>query len=302
MLVAAIDMGSNSTRLLIADCTSEKIKEVYRDKITTRLGSGITEQKKLTREAQKRQLEAVKKIQNKIKEFSVAVVKIVGTSALRDLKNSEILTKQIKQILGYLPEIVSGKKEAYLIHKGVVSRMEEPDSLIIDIGGGSSEFIWCQDGNLKFESLNIGAVRMTNKFIKNPSEKLIKKENKELKHFIENKFEDVLPSEIDRKKLIGVGGTITTLGAIKCQVKKYDREKIHNTTISLSWINELLEKLAGLTLEERKEVVGLEPERADIIITGVVILVLIMSRYNFEELIVCEYDILYGIISQYLSS
>ncbi len=298
MSKAVIEMGTNTTRLLIAELQDQKIKELKKDLITTRLGEGVDRNKTLNENAIKRGLKALKTLQWEIDQYEVSSVKLVGTSALRDVNNADKFQKLVEKKIGYELEIISGHKEAELILKGVTYGYDFSDYLIIDIGGGSTEFIWKseEDNKIKMDSLNIGAVRLTERFIDNPHQEWGRSDIKNIAEYVEQELEkelDILPGV---QNLIGVGGTITTLAAILLKLEQYDQQAIHDYILNYPDINKVLDRLRKLDLEKRKKVKGLNPDRADIIIAGIVILNEIMKTLRTLKLRVSDYDILHGLI------
>ena len=294
MRAAAIDIGTNSCRLLIGERKSENNFDVLTRKLEiTRLGEGVDQNKRLKEAAVERVFKALKKYRAIIDDYQVEITRVIGTSALRDVDNSELLGDRVSE-LGFKLEIISGKKEAELNYLGAASNLDD-DFLLIAIGGGSTEFIWPEAEEIKFESLNLGCVRMTEKFICKPEQKTNAAEINEIHNYVEA----LLRSKLNFDKsfqLKGVGGTITTLAAVKLGMEDYDSSRVENLKISLSELNQIIDKLSSLTLEKRKEIKGLQPKRADIIISGLIILKDILEYINSSELYVSDQDLLYGLL------
>jgi len=239
----------------------------------------------------------LKKYKAIIDEFQVDRVRIVGTSALRDVENSYLLTEKIKD-LGLKLEIISGEKEAKLNYLGAVSNLED-NFLLVDIGGGSTEFIWSNSSEINFKSLDVGCVRMTEKFISDPNKKVSSTEINEIKSHVDNLLSKEL--ELDKDfKVKGVGGTITTVAAVKLALEVYDSSKIENLKLKYSELKKIRDRLKDLKLKERKKVKGLQPKRADIIVSGLIILMTIMKHINSQELYVSDHDLLYGLLKEEL--
>ena len=229
MKAAVIDIGTNSCRLLIAEKESAQSLKVLERKLEiTRLGEGVDEKKELKREAVERVIAALKKYKEIIDQHHIKRVRVVGTSALRDVKNSKLLAEEMKK-LGLNLEIISGQKEAELNYRGAVSDLEN-NFLLIDIGGGSTEFVWPESGELNFKSLDIGCVRMTERYISNPEAEI---KNSHLHQMKDNIFQCLNNNLVLNKnyKIKGVGGTITTLAAIKLKMEVYDSKKIENLKV-----------------------------------------------------------------------
>lgn len=298
MIIAAIDVGTNSTRLLIVDYKKGKYNILKRKLITTRLGEGVDQNHILTNEAIKRGLDALKHFDELIKEFKVVETRAVGTSALRDVRNSQEFLDKVENNFSFNLEVISGKKEAKYIYQGLKSDFEEKDFLTIDIGGGSTEFIWQKNNNIIEESLNIGAVRLTERYISNPKSSLSNSEYSNIKEEIVNVINNSTIDKIKTSKIVGVGGTITTLGAMDLELIKYQSEKIHLYSLKKANVNKILDKLVNSKLKERKKIKGLNPERADIITAGAIILKIIMDKFDFSKITISERDILFGLINE----
>ena len=298
MRAAAVDIGTNSCRLLIAEKkTDESFNILSRKLEITRLGEGVDQNKILKKRAVNRVFKVLKKYKAIIDEFQVDRVRIVGTSALRDVENSYLLTEKIKD-LGLKLEIISGEKEAELNYLGAVSNLED-NFLLVDIGGGSTEFIWSNSSEINFKSLDVGCVRMTEKFIADPNEKISLAEINEIQSYVDNSLSKEL--ELDKKfKVKGVGGTITTLAAVKLALEVYDSSKIEDLKLKYSELEKIRDRLKDLKLKERKKVKGLQPKRADIIVSGLIILMTIMKYINSQELYVSDHDLLYGLLKEEL--
>lgn len=298
MKAAAIDIGTNSCRLLIGEKSSNQSFDILARKLEiTRLGEGVDQSRKLKEAAVERVFKTLKKYRTIIDEYQVEKTRVVGTSALRDVDNSNILVNKLSQ-LGFELEIISGKKEAELNYLGAVSNLES-NFLLIDIGGGSTEFIWPENKEINFKSLDLGCVRMTEKFISEPEKEI----NCAVVEKIDNYVKKILDKKLNMKKkfkIKGVGGTITTLGAIKLGMEVYDSGKIENLEIRFTELNKIISKLKKFDLKARKKVRGLQPKRADIIVAGLIILRSILGYTNSNEIYVSDQDLLYGLLKEEL--
>lgn len=298
MRAAAIDIGTNSCRLLIAENKSNKSFDILNRKLEiTRLGEGVDQNRLLKEKAVSRVFKTLKKYRKIIDKLKVDKVRVIGTSALRDVKNSYLLTDKISKLDLEL-EIISGEKEAELNYLGAASNLDE-NFLLIDIGGGSTEFIWPTTSDINFKSLDIGCVRMTEKFISNPKDKISLLTLKNIQNYVE----DLLKKELilnKKFKVKGVGGTITTAAAVKLALEKYDSNKIENLKLRYSELENIITKLADLELQAREKIKGLQPKRADIIVAGLVILKTILDYINSKELYVSDHDLLYGLLKEEL--
>lgn len=296
MKLGAIDVGTNSCRMLIVDYYQGRYQVLKQGLITTRLGEGVARTGLLKEKAIERALKAIKNFLWEMRKAGVEKVTLVGTSALRDVKNAGELTARLEQETGNKLKIISGREEARLIYTGVSIDLTGDDFLIIDIGGGSTEFIWQEAKQVVFKSLNIGAVRMTEGYISDPVKPVDNAELKVLKEAVNDKLTQLKNNHSFRA--IGLGGTITTLAAIDLEMQEYESVKIHRYKLTRDKVKEILARLSKLYLDERKEIPGLQPERADIIIAGTMILQTIMEKFQLAEITISEHGILYGIIRE----
>jgi exopolyphosphatase/guanosine-5'-triphosphate,3'-diphosphate pyrophosphatase len=205
-----------------------------------------------------------------------------------------------KQETGICVDIISGEEESNLGFRGVLQGLENSDNiLVIDIGGGSTEFIIGDREGIKFaKSENVGALRMTEKFLK--SDPINEDEFEKMSIFIENEISETLNyiKEKGIKNLVGIGGTITSLCAMNQELEVYSMEKIHNSKVCKKDVELILQSLKNMTLSDKKYLKGLQPKRADIITAGVKILDIIMEKLEIENIIVSEYDNLEGLMCQ----
>lgn len=298
MKAAAVDIGTNSCRLLIGEKNSDQSFNILARKLEiTRLGEGVDQSGKLKEAAVERVFKALKKYKAIIDEYQINKTRVIGTSALRDVDNSEILSDKLNQ-LGFELEIISGKKEAELNYLGAASNLDD-DFLLIDIGGGSTEFIWSDAAEIKFKSIDLGCVRMTEKFIFDSDKEIKPAEANKIRKHVEKLLTANLNFE-KNLKVKGVGGTITTLAVLKLGMEEYDSSRIENLKIKKSELEKIIDDLSSLSLEKRKEVRGLQPKRADIIIAGLIILKNILDYINSSDLYVSDHDLLYGLLKKEL--
>ena len=298
MKAAAVDIGTNSCRLLIGEKKSAQSFDILLRKLEiTRLGEGVDKSRKLKQQAVDRVFEALKKFRTIIDQYQINKIRVIGTSALRDVDNSDILSEKLGE-LGFKLEIISGEKEAELNYLGAASDLDT-DFLLIDIGGGSTEFIWPEAEGIKFKSLDIGCVRMTEKFISKPEKRIDPAEAAEIEKYVNN----LLSSELNFEKKLrvkGVGGTITTSAAVKLGMEEYDSKKIENLKLKKTELIKMISDLSSLKLEKREKIKGLQPKRADIIIAGLIILRSILDFIDSPELDVSDHDLLYGLLKESL--
>ena len=300
MKIGNIDIGTNSMRLLIAEYKDGKIINRKKYVNTTRIGQGVDSQGYITDEAIERNINALIEFSKICKEEECKEIYCMGTSALRDSKNKELFIKLAKEKANINVDIISGEKESNLGFMGVLQGVENPeDILVIDIGGGSTEFIIGNKNGIRFaKSENVGALRMTEKFLK--QDPINETEFKNMSDFIYEEIKDTL-KYIEKdgvQKIVGIGGTITSLSAINQKMESYSMDKIHNSKVTLGEIELILQNLKKMTLNDKKNLKGLQPKRADIITAGVEILYTIMKNIEINEIIVSEYDNLEGLMCQ----
>ena len=308
MRLAAIDIGTNSTRLLISDFSDSGSKILERTMETTRIGRNIGSTGKISRSSADDTLKTLIRFKDLMKKHDVLKYRAVGTSAVREAKNSHWLTSYIYENSGIMIDTITGDEEAYLSFNGASKGLSLPPEdqfrkiLVLDIGGGSTEFILGDPGSKTgphidiVKSLNIGSVVLTEKFIKGTLPEIDELERLEL--YIRSSIREVVENITREKdiKVVGVAGTITTLAAIDLKLDEYDWQKIHRHELSYKWVKDIYKILCGTDLDERKKVTGLAPGRADIIISGTAILLEILKMLDKKILIVSEQDILDGII------
>ena len=306
MKIGTIDIGTNSMRLLIADYTDNKIEKRTKYINTTRRGQGVDKEGYITKDAMERNLRALKEFSDKCKEEQCHKVYCMGTSALRDSKNGQEFVNKAKELTDIDVNIICGEEESSLGFMGVLEGTEgdkKEDILVIDIGGGSTEFIVGNEEGIKFcESENVGALRMTEKFI--TTDPISDEDFNAMTSFIE----ETISSTIDKlntmniSKIVGIGGTITSLSAMNQQLEVYSMEKIHNSEVTKKDLEKILQNLKMMTLNDKKTLKGLQPKRADIITAGVKILNIVMEKLEFEKIMVSEYDNLEGLMCQNLKN
>ncbi len=304
-LFSAIDVGSNTIRLLIGKIEDNRIIDVYSDRKITRLGNNVGQTGMLQDENIEISIKALREFSYLIEKYGVKYVKAVATSALREASNSDSFIKRVFNDTGIFIEVISGEKEADLTLKGILSsfsvverRTLPPSSaFIVDIGGGSTEWIFYQDTyNIDKGSIPVGVIKLAQKFIK--TDPISKSNLNELHNEIVSvldKLKNKIGQRIDNHtRFIGTAGTFTTIASIDLELDKYSREKIHLHTLPLTRLHEMSKKLLTLSLEERKKVRGLEPGRADLIIPGILFTISIMEFFKFDNLTISDHGLLEG--------
>lgn len=295
---AVIDIGTNSIRLLVGEKSNQgKIIPIYADNKITRLGDGVDQSGYLNSQAVMRTLAGIQEYRTQIISMNIEYTNIIATSAVRDAKNKEEFAEKVADIMGIPLEILSGEEEAQLSYQGVIKGLKKnlENILVIDIGGGSTEITWgIAERIINAQSLQMGAVRLTERFIERDwissesYQAMIKYIEKQLQEQLEIKQ---LISEI---QVIGVGGTVTTCAAIDQNMEVYNWKKIHGYVLNRENIQRIQNMLLSKSLKERQKVKGLQPQRADIIISGIAILLQVMEYFNCKNITISETDLLYG--------
>lgn len=292
---ASIDIGTNSCRLFIAEFNGNKyIKSYVKELRTVKLGEDVDKNKYLKDTAKERTLRALKEFVEIIHTYYLAIedVKCFATSATRDSQNREEFIKKVYDETKLKIKCISGDEEAKYNFLGVMSEEDNKKYLIVDIGGGSTEFIYGskREGILFSKSVDIGCVRLTEKFLSSYSEDKIKSAyNYSIK--LLNDELALLLAKNEIEELIGVAGTITTQITVRDKIINYDSDLIHNKFLLKS---ELEENIKNFIKTQAKDIVGLDPKRADVIIGGSLILKAILNIFNKDRLKVSENDNLLG--------
>ncbi|HHW58291.1 MAG TPA: Ppx/GppA family phosphatase [Clostridia bacterium] len=290
MKVCAIDIGTNSIRYLLCDVNDGNIQKIQKEVEITRLGEGISKTGKLNSNAVQRSIEVIERFVRKAQEEGAEFIYSFATSAIRDAKNKEVFIDHLSR-LGLDLDILDGETESFFGYIGAVKGANKENVLVLDIGGGSTELAYKGREFVK-ESFDIGAVKLTEQFIK--ADPPTPEEYDEIRlHII-----DILVNSIEKykeiKNVVGIGGTITSLAAVSQQLEVYSQEKVHGYELKKEEIKRILDKFMSVTLEERKNIPGLQPQRADIIIAGTTILLTILEMLNQKEITVSEWDNLEG--------
>jgi exopolyphosphatase/guanosine-5'-triphosphate,3'-diphosphate pyrophosphatase len=276
--VGAVDLGTNSTRLLVAEAEDGAVRELGRGLRITRLGEGVDTRRKLLPLAIARVRNVLGEYRRKLEHLGAERTLAVATSAVRDADNGEAFLGEIEWSYGFTTRLLSGDEEARLTCRGVASgRSLERGTLIVDIGGGSTEVILGDER----ASLDLGSVRLTERF---------GEDTDAAGAFVR----DLLP-DWPVEAAIGVAGTVTSLAALDLGLVDYDPERVHGHVLTAPAVDEQLRRLAALTLEKRRRVPGLDPERAPVIVAGAAILRELLRRYGLGSIEASEHDLLHGV-------
>jgi exopolyphosphatase / guanosine-5'-triphosphate,3'-diphosphate pyrophosphatase len=293
--VAAIDLGTNSTRLLVADVDDARISDLARETRITRLGEGVDERRRLLPGSIARVRNVLTDFRRTADSLGAERTLAIATSAVRDAENGGAFLGEVEWSYGFVTRLLSGDEEALMTFRGVTSaRTLEQGTVIVDIGGGSTEFVaGGRDGVRWHDSLDIGSARLTERFLHSdpPTEEELDGAAAAVRVLL-----DRVPDEIrrDTSSAIGVAGTITSLGALALGLEEYDRDRVHGSELSAQLLEEQLQRLASVPLEERRGMRPLEPDRAPVIVGGALIAREVLVFFGLDQLEISERDILDG--------
>lgn len=298
-MLAAIDAGSNTLRLLVGSVTDGKVLPEFYLRRISRLAGGFTQKEGLSPEARERTLLAFQEFAKTCRQAEVKQVKAIGTAAFRQAVNGEHFAREIRGITQLPLIIISGRVEAEYMASGVLSALDPmpAHALIVDIGGGSTEFVFCSHQRVLWSrSLPLGVVRLTEEY----ASPLIRQ------RFIEDALVDlnVELSSVCRSSglavedlhLVATAGTVTTLAALDMKMTKYDWQRVNNYSLPLSRLRHWQTILTPLSLSQREELPGMEAGRGDLIIPGLEIILSLMHQMSTDNLTVSDFGILEGLL------
>ncbi|MGO9872924.1 MAG: exopolyphosphatase [Acidimicrobiia bacterium] len=295
--VAAIDIGTNSVRLLIADVEASNLTTIDRRTQITRLGQGVDQTRRLDPDAIARTVDVLCEYQKAIAAVDATRVRVAATSASRDATNRADFFDPVETLLGVRPELLSGEEEARLEFSGATAGLGEPEPyLVVDVGGGSTEFIVGASEPDGLISIDVGCVRLTEQFLH--SDPPSPEELSVAVSVVRDHLADVdraVPGAGQAKTLIGTAGTVWTMGAIELGVDARDSARIDHSRLSRAAAEEIFRTLATEPVARRRHNPGLEPGRVDVIVGGVIVVVSVMRHWAFDELLISEADILDGL-------
>ncbi len=295
--VAAIDCGTNSIRLLVADITNGKFQEVLRTMEIVRLGQGVDENKSFHPDAIVRTLTAVKSFRDLIASKGVEKIRFCATSATRDAANRDLFIDGVREILGVQVEVIPGEEEARLSFLGATKELDQNQSpfLVVDIGGGSTEFVLGSEKVDSAKSVNIGCVRMSERHLTSqpPTMDQIARAIVDIDLAI-TQAASVVPITT-AKSLIAVAGTATTVAAAALELSEYDRYAIHLSRISAEKVHKVAQMFQSMSKDEIASLGYMHPGRVDVITAGSLVLSRIMAATGASEFVASESDILDGI-------
>jgi len=308
---ASIDIGTNTLRLLIAEAGKDgELKPLVYERVITRLGGGFSGKDGIDRASAERTFRALEKFKKLIDGYGAAKKSAVATSVVRRAKNRDWFLKEISERTGLTVSVISGKKEAELSFLGVLSvigALQKKDKLVMDIGGGSTEFILTGGMDIRgVWSMEMGVVHLAENHLKGdpPEKHELEGLGREIKGVIEDLKKSMKEKGISVEKysekanaeIIGTAGTITTLAAIDQDLAEYDRDKINNYILKKSRIEGIYNRLVSCTLMEREKILSLEKGREDLIIPGALIVLNVMGSFGFDSMRVADAGLLEGAI------
>jgi len=311
---ASIDIGTNTLRLLIADVEDNRVRPIYLKRVITRLGGGYREDTGIDPVSARRTVEALIGFARTAKEYDVACVKAVATSVVRRARNREDFLNEVLKRAGLMVEVISGDEEARLALLGVLSVIGNTNKhcLVIDIGGGSTEFIATVGGMMMgVWSMEMGVVHLTEDYLRSESPAVteLRGMEKEIEGMVDNlkglmEKDGINPGDYSSKAgaiLAGTAGTVTTLAALDQGLEIYDPKRINNYILTYNAVKRMYEWLASLTLGEREKILSLERGREDLIIPGSAIVLKAMEAFGFDRMTVSDAGLLEGILLNQLS-
>ena len=295
--VAAIDCGTNSTRLLVVDSDGSTLERLMQ---ITRLGAGVDSTGRLAPESIERCLSVLREFRQVMDKFSVVGGRLAATSAARDASNGAEFLAAAGEVTGIEPELLAGTEEGRLSMAGALSDLghEEGPFLILDIGGGSTELVagtGPEDPELSVVSLQVGCVRITERFLISdpPTPDQLEEGEAMVNALLDQAIADH-PRFLAAHRLVGLAGTVTTLASLHLGLERYDRDRIHHAVLSVGDVYDWYRTLASEVTVARLDRAGMVPGREDVIVGGALILAAVMTRFGFDECLVSEADILDG--------
>jgi exopolyphosphatase / guanosine-5'-triphosphate,3'-diphosphate pyrophosphatase len=300
--LGAIDIGTNTILCVIAALTNDGHVTVLDDLAEiTRLGEGVDRTGRINAEGEQRSLQVLRRYIARCQELEVEEIVARGTSALRDAQNSSEVRARFKQELGIEIRVLGGEEEAAYSYLAVKRGLNlgSQELLVIDIGGGSTEFIRSTaDGVYRMKSLDLGSVRLTERFLR--SDPVRDEECNEMIRVIDAAIQPLCDEwgMADGLTLVGIAGTFTTLAAVEKQLARYSHSEVHGSSLTLGEVRRQVRLYREKTLEERKKIAGLEPKRADVILAGAYVIERIMSLFQLDRVMVSDQGVRYGLLHE----
>jgi len=318
---ATIDVGTNTILLLVAELDEDGAFRILTDRAEiARLGEGVDRTRSLSAAGVERALEVLREYLQACRNFGVEEIAAAGTSALRDALNAKSFLARLKHEFKLDLRVLSGREEAaysYLaVQKGL--QLDAQDVLVVDVGGGSTEFIWAKDGKLHgWASLDVGSVRLTERFLasdparREECDRLIQTVDQSLGKLLadwgalrqaQGRSLRQAQGESNRPAMVGIAGTFTTLSAVEKGLTHYSHSEVHGSRLTRAEVERQVELYRASTIAERKRIPGLEPKRADVILAGALVIQRIMTLFDIDEAIVSDQGIRYGLLYERIAN
>lgn len=296
--VAAVDLGTNSTRLLVADVDDGRVDDVVRTTKVTRLGEGVDERHRLLPLPVTRVRNVLADFRRTAESLGAERTLAIATSAVRDAENGEAFLGEVEWSYGFATRLLSGHEEALMMFRGVTAERElDSGTVIVDVGGGSTELVaGGPNGVCWHKSFDIGSVRLTERFLH--SDPPTNEELAECATAVRALLAERLPDEIRSaaRSAVGVAGTITSIAALALGLEEYDRDGVHGFRLSAEALDKQLNRLAAVPVEERRTIRPLDPDRAPVIVGGAIIARETLAYFELDTLEISERDLLDGAV------
>jgi len=302
MNLASIDIGTNAVLMLLVAASEGRMEEILDRSMITRLGQGLIGSGRLSAEAMERTMKALDAYRGIIDDYGASIVNCYGTSALREAVNRDAFIAMADERTGMEVKVFSEYEEAYYTYLSVKSdsAIEGRNLVIVDIGGGSTEITrGDREGFQGYVSLPVGTVKLTERFIKHDPPL-----NEELQRLTEHVRAAIGGVRVEEPELtvVGMAGTMTTLGTMALGLNEFDKGRIHGLGIPASELDEWIERLSTMTVAERKRIPGMEPGREDLLLQGLVLMREILSAYRATRFVISTYGARYGVIYERMAT
>jgi exopolyphosphatase / guanosine-5'-triphosphate,3'-diphosphate pyrophosphatase len=292
--VGVVDLGTNSTRLLVADVEDGVVREVDRRLTITRLGEGVDERRLLLPTAVARVRNVLAEYRRVLEASGADRTLAVATSAVRDAENGEAFLGEVEWSYGFDSRLLSGEDEARLTFRGVSAGREVAEgTLVVDVGGGSTELVLGGPNGITWhDSLDLGCVRLTERFLR--TDPPAAGELEACRRHVRALLADRIPTDVRPTRAVGVAGTVTTLAVLSLGLDEEDPAIVHGHRMSSGWIAGQVERLASLPVDEIRRLRGMHPERAPVILAGAIVVAETLGHAGLDELETSEQDIMHG--------
>lgn len=300
-VLASIDCGTNSTRLLVSEDGRRTLERLM---VITRLGAGVDATGRLAPDAIERTVDVLRRYRDVMDRHGVERVRMTATSAARDASNRDEFFGAAEHVVGVAPELLAGDEEGRLSFLGATAELDAADGpfLVVDIGGGSTEFVVGTTEPAGVISVDMGCVRVTERFLHSdpPTAEELSQAISVIHAYLDDVTREV-PATLDAARLVGLAGTVSTMAAVEIGLPVYDRDRIHHFVLTREAAEDVFRTLATERRADRIHNPGLEEARADVIVGGAAVLVTIMRHLEFDECLVSESDILDGLVKSLLA-